>query len=523
MAVCFLWHFPAGYPGWVLPTTLPCGARTFLDVLLLEYGAVARPAHPRLKTKPTSRRGWYLTDSRSILKCMATNSEVPDPTPRHGRERVLHRRRRPRWFGAAETGCARRVRERRREAVEPEFRFSRIGPTNRGLPEPIRRKVAKAMTAGVAITDGKIPAGYTYLGQFIDHDLTFDKTVVTLGDAVSPADMLQGRSPTLDLDSLYGAGPSDPVSAKFYADDRHLLMGKTVRVGRLQARVGFDLPRKGNDADGNRRALIPDRRNDENLAVAQTHLAMIRFHNRVVDTMQNVPTAQRFSFARRRVVMHYQWMLRTDFLTRICDKSVVTDVFKNGRKIHEAGANPMTMPTMPIEFSVAAYRFGHSMVRAAYDWNAVFNNGGGTLDLLFTFSGTSGFLGGGRNALPSNWIADWRRLYPFASIGRADLKPPPGEFNRAQRIDTKLTQPAAGAATGQFRRIGRRPGHAGSQSGVPKPHPGRDGRAGHGAADGGVPAQQGCIGQDLDRQSDRRHRQWRRTRCPLAEPARAFR
>ena len=36
--------------------------------------------------------------------------------------------------------------------------------------------------------------------------------------------------------------------------------------------------------------------------------------------------------------MHYQWMLRTDFLTRICDKSVVTDVFKNGRKIHEAGA-----------------------------------------------------------------------------------------------------------------------------------------------------------------------------------------
>src|SRR3954462_15118687 len=29
-AVCFLWHCPAGHPGSVLPTTLPCGARTFL-------------------------------------------------------------------------------------------------------------------------------------------------------------------------------------------------------------------------------------------------------------------------------------------------------------------------------------------------------------------------------------------------------------------------------------------------------------------------------------------------------------
>ena len=55
--------------------------------------------------------------------------------------------------------------------------------------------------------------------------------MVALGDRVSPADLLQGRSPTLDLDSLYGAGPTDPVSAEFYADDRHLKMGKTVRVG----------------------------------------------------------------------------------------------------------------------------------------------------------------------------------------------------------------------------------------------------------------------------------------------------
>lgn len=398
--------------------------------------------------------GWYLSDDESILKGMATDSAGPDHTPRHGREQFFIEG--EGIVGGAETApppAARRTaRASTARAAAPEFRFSRLGPTNRGLPEAIRRKVARAMTKGVTVTDGSIPAGYTYLGQFVDHDLTFDKTQVALGDAASPADMLQGRSPRLDLDSLYGAGPSDPVSAKFYADDgRHLLVGKTVRVGPLQARVGFDLARRGDGTEGKpRRALIPDRRNDENLAVAQTHLAMIRFHNRVVDGLESVPSAQQFAFARRRVVMHYQWMLRTDFLPRICEKTVVTDVFRNGRRIHEVGADPLTMPTMPVEFSIAAYRFGHSMVRAAYDWNAVFNDGGGTLDLLFGFSGTSGFLGGGSNALPSNWIADWRRLYPFAKIDRPDLKPPRGEFNRAQRIDTVLTNPLRELPPGSF-------------------------------------------------------------------------
>jgi hypothetical protein len=43
-AVCFLWHYPAGHPGSALPTTLPCGARTFLTGLA--PGATARPTHP---------------------------------------------------------------------------------------------------------------------------------------------------------------------------------------------------------------------------------------------------------------------------------------------------------------------------------------------------------------------------------------------------------------------------------------------------------------------------------------------
>src|SRR5215212_1929596 len=96
-------------------------------------------------------------------------------------------------------------------AVTPPFRFSRLGPkgTGKQLNETNRKKVGSLMAAGTA-GPGQIPAGFTYLGQFVDHDLTFDKTSVMLGDHVAPSALLQGRSPRLDLDSLYGAGPDDP-------------------------------------------------------------------------------------------------------------------------------------------------------------------------------------------------------------------------------------------------------------------------------------------------------------------------
>jgi len=280
-----------------------------------------------------------------------------------------------------------RVLEAAAEAQIAPFRFSRMGPNGQGkqLGTPNRKKIALAMTVG-ELGEGQIPAGFTYLGQFIDHDLTFDKTTVTLGANISPADLIQGRSPTLDLDSLYGAGPSDPLSAKFYeADGLHLKMGK---ADGGPPDVGFDLHRKTNAKE----AIIPDKRNDENLAVAQTHLAMIRFHNRVVDTqLGGVPVAQKFATAREIVTKHYQWMIRHDYLPRICAAGAVTDVFKHKRKIFEKNAAPNSTPTMPVEFSIAAFRLGHSMVRAHYSWNKNFQPGGGdpgaTLGQLFQFAG----------------------------------------------------------------------------------------------------------------------------------------
>jgi Animal haem peroxidase len=327
------------------------------------------------------------------------------------------------------------------DEAAPPFRFKRMGPSGAGkqLGEGAMKKLGAAMAvAGGGLS--QIPAGYTYLGQFVDHDLTFDKTKVAFGANVTPAQLIQARSPSLDLDSLYGAGPQDPKSEKFYeSDGLHLKMGKSTGP----TKNGFDLPRgAGTTAAKKRKAIIPDPRNDENLAVAQTHLAMIRFHNRVVDTqLGGVPTAQKFAKAREIVTKHYQWMLRTDYLPRICRAGVVNDVFNNGRKAFEVGALPTQVPTMPIEFSIAGFRLGHAMVRAAYNWNAIFDNGGGTLEFLFTFSNTGGNLGGDTR-LASIWIADWRRLYDFGeSPGKPNLTVPAGKFNRAMRIDTRMVDP----------------------------------------------------------------------------------
>src|SRR5437660_1013216 len=268
------------------------------------------------------------------------------------------------------------------------FRFSRLGAKGRTLDEDTRKALAEAMTANGAQPDSTnpaIPAGFTYLAQFVDHDLTADKTAKALGENVTIDELIQGRSPALDLDSVYGRGPDNSEDIKFYSDGIRLKTGKTAATTFPDGRTnrdsdGFDLPRVGSGSTKRERrlALIPDERNDENLVVAQVHLAFIRFHNRVVEHLANsgTPSADLFTKARELVVKHYQWMLRTDFLRRFVDNAILDDVFTNGRKVFETNPLPGDTPTMPIEFSVAAYRFGHSLVRDGYEWNRVFNSAG---------------------------------------------------------------------------------------------------------------------------------------------------
>ena len=95
---------------------------------------------------------------------------------------------------------------------------------------------------------------------------------------------------------------------------------------------------------------------------------------------------------------------------------------------------------MPIEFSVAGFRLGHSMIRAAYNWNKAFDFGAGILDWLFIFSATGGDLGG-LQRLAANWTADFRRLYDFGEANKPNLTVAANRFNRAMRIDTTLVDP----------------------------------------------------------------------------------
>ena len=337
-------------------------------------------------------------------------------------------------------------------ATAPPFRFSRVGPQGTPLNATITRKLARAMVVGGG-GPGNVPAGYTYLGQFVDHDLTMDVTDVMLGEDLSPADLLQARSPRLDLDSLYAAGPGNAESAKFYeADGLHLKVGTTIPAAGVKAKPGHDLPRVGTGPGpgAKRKALIPDPRNDENLIVAQTHAAMINFHNKVVDKVSTtLPTPQRFTRARKRVTLHYQWLLRHDYLPRICAPAVVNDVWSRGRKLVEPDAAPTDVPTMPIEFSVAAFRLGHSMIRSDYNWNAQFPGTAGSLDYMFIFSAMGGDLGGDKRLI-SSWIADWRRMYDFPAGGKPGLVAPDSGVNMAMRIDTRLTDPLAALPPSTF-------------------------------------------------------------------------
>ena len=284
-------------------------------------------------------------------------------------------------------------------------------------------------------TDGgnnpNVPAGYTYLGQFIDHDITLDLTPIN-ARKVDPLALDNFRTPAVDLDSVYGLGPAQqPFMYERSIDGRitlSLLIGQT--QGGPQPGGPFDpfpndLPRNTSG-----RALIGDERNDENLLVAQTHLAFLKFHNAVVQHLINNGTALKggalFDEARRVATWHYQWIVLFDFVERLTEPGLIRRIKHQGRRFYRFSKRPY----MPIEFSAAAYRFGHSMVREEYDHNQIFNrdstSGTGTLKRLFHFTGKSGAIAGdlaldGGNfpngpvvrTLPSNWIIDWRRFYNF--------------------------------------------------------------------------------------------------------------
>ncbi|MEZ5826114.1 MAG: hypothetical protein R3C97_15695 [Geminicoccaceae bacterium] len=178
----------------------------------------------------------------------------------------------------------------------------------------------------------------TYFGQFVDHDITRDTTTVEADDPTTDAieatpdrgfETMQGRSPSLDLDSLYGH-PNKRDENLFVAGTARFKIGRTVSSpggGHSAKALDYDLPRGTrrsklgpDERPGGLIAALPDERNDENLAVGQTHLMWMLFRNQVVKALERDDPTRRVSRScslkrvKKTVTRHYQYIVLHDFI-----------------------------------------------------------------------------------------------------------------------------------------------------------------------------------------------------------------
>lgn len=329
--------------------------------------------------------------------------------------------------------------------------------------EPAEQTVRALKALGAAMVeqpagdggDSTLPPILTYWGQFVDHDLTAntdrnDDISITLDELrpLRPQQVVEQlvnlREPRLNLDSVYGNGPKasgQPEQVPY--DGNKFVIGEQL-TETSRPIPGFDLPRV------DREAQIGDGRNDENLIVAQLHVAFLKFHNNVVDWLAERGVDD-FERARELTTWHYQVATVENFLKQIADPNIVDGLLDG--TIPPVFQPDEANPFMPLEFSVAAYRFGHSMVRGAYDWNQNFGapvDGGtntrndATLEQLFRFTGRGGLSARPDEpnpTLPDNWPAQFERL--------TGAEPKPDDLenrfqNRvARKIDTHLAPPLA--------------------------------------------------------------------------------
>jgi Animal haem peroxidase len=251
-----------------------------------------------------------------------------------------------------------------------------------------------------------VPSFFTYFGQFLDHDMTLDSLPLPV-DFVDPTTIVNNRDQRLNLDSVYGSRRK--LRPELYEAD-----GKHLKVGDL------DLPR---NPDGS--AIVGDGRNDENQVIAQIHVAFLRAHNRLIDE------GRPFEQARDLMEWRHQWIVVHEFLPDVLDPEVYADVFRPDGEIQTRYYSPekAVKAEMPIEFSVGAYRFGHSQVRRAY--NIV--QGGGRVQV---FNGTANDLHGGRPITPDHTIF-WPNFLNVDGVAPTGANGLPANVSR--KIDTLLS------------------------------------------------------------------------------------
>jgi len=267
-------------------------------------------------------------------------------------------------------------------------------------------------------------AGVTFLGQFIDHDVTFDLGSA-LGVPTRPEDSRNSRAPALDLDSVYGGGPTASPQLYGRRSSTNPLAG--IKFVVQNGGLFEDLPRT---SDGT--AILGDPRNDEHIILAGLHAAFLLFHNNVVDRVaalnRQLSPDNVFREAQQLTRWHYQWIIVNEYLPQIIGRSLVNDILSGGRKFY-------TPPVgfMPVEFQGAAFRMGHSQVRPSYRANLAGDNGQPFFGFIFDPSQENAadpndFRGGVR--APRRFIG-WGTFFNFGD----------GNVRQNKRIDSKLSTP----------------------------------------------------------------------------------
>ncbi|HSH94044.1 MAG TPA: hypothetical protein VK968_07850, partial [Roseimicrobium sp.] len=282
--------------------------------------------------------------------------------------------------------------------------------------------LAASMVDAQGAAPGRVPAGYTYLAQFIIHDLTW----------LSPkGEKEQNKaSAMLDMDSVLGNRFADPEPGCPGSVDA-LRVGLTLAgYGTDELPLPDDVPRKEADSFPTGSPLIPDTRNEAFLQLAQMHVAFLKFYNAVARKNGFGGDGFDEDAAKQNFRQHVQSVVLYDLLERLTDPVVYEDVVTGNRRriIHPDRVTDQNPFVIPIEFAAAAARFGHTMVRESYEWNATHHEGRpADLITLVTLSHQNSYPGDARLLhLPRDWVIDWQRFFDFSPLLGATARTPVG-------------------------------------------------------------------------------------------------
>jgi len=255
-------------------------------------------------------------------------------------------------------------------------------------------------------------AGWPIFGQFVAHDITADRSI--LRSHANTAELHNARSPQLNLECLYGDGPTGHPFLYQRDDPAKFLLG-------------LDRANVQRNAEGI--AVIGDPRNDSHMLISQLHLAMLKSHNVFVDEarLAGAANGRVFDEAARELRWHYQWIVLNEFLPTLVGPMLAEQVLREGPRWFRPGQGGF----IPLEFADAAYRYGHSQIRHRYQLNL-------QTDPVPLFPDLLGF-----RAVPRERTVDWTLFFDRPGVTSAQ---------RAKKIDGKLVRALIGlpvAVTGE--------------------------------------------------------------------------